>query len=296
MLTESSNLTRRRRNTKEAIKELRTEEVGSHVQDLIDTTSFHGITYIFDKKHPIRRVIWFLITVSAFIYSMLKVYESTVNHFSYPFNTARMRQYVDEMDFPAVSFCNTNDMRMSVLNGTKVDHAILEANPNGVKVSGEEYREMQRLAAHDITEMLVDCEFDGRKCSKANFTQFNWQQGDRCFTFNSGQPGHPKLSVLGPGKRNSLTLTINVQHYDYYRGGLIAGIHLILHGQEETPVRMIGPKIAPGFTHYVQIEKKKVFLHYFYKSLSRFFKTFHIKTMLRGTQHGFKICNQTQLT
>ena len=189
---------------------------------------------------------------------MLKVYESTVNHFSYPFNTARMRQYVNEIEFPAVSFCNTNDMRMSVLNGTKVDLAILNANPEEVGVSGEEYRTMKRLAAHDITEMLVDCEFDGQKCSKENFTEFNWNQGDRCFTFNSGQPGHPKLSVFGPGKRKSLILTINVQHYDYYRGGLIAGIHLILHGQEETPVRMIGPMIAPGYTTYVQIEKKKV--------------------------------------
>ena len=147
---------------------------------------------------------------------------------------------------------------MSILNGTNVDLVIMKGN-TAANVSGEEYRNVTGLAAHAIQEMLVDCEFNGQKCSHENFTRFYWKQGNQCFTFNSGQPGHPKLSVSGPGKRRSLSLTINVQHYDYYKGGLEAGIHLILHGQEETPVRMRGPMIPPGFTTYVQIEKKKVF-------------------------------------
>jgi len=70
-------------------KQLRREKVKEHVTDLIDNSSLHGLSYIFDQRHPIRRVIWFFITASAFIYSMLKVYESTVNHFSYPFKTIR---------------------------------------------------------------------------------------------------------------------------------------------------------------------------------------------------------------
>jgi len=186
----------------------------------------------------------------------MKVYESTVNHFSYPFNTARMRQYVDEIEFPAVSFCNINDMRMSVLNGSKVDTAILTGQPGNV--TAEEYRNVTRSAAHDVKDMLVDCQFNGRKCNKNNFTEFNWKQGDRCFTFNSGKPGHPILRVKGTGIERSLSLTINVQHFDYYRDGMVAGIHLILHGQDETPVRIRGPMLSPGYTTYIQIEKKKV--------------------------------------
>jgi len=220
----------RRKKGAERVKELRDKEVCDHAKDLIDTTSFHGICYIFDKRHPVRRVIWFLITVSAFIYSMLKVYESTVNHFSYPF----------------------------ILNGTKVDNAILTNNPGNV--SADVYRNVTRSAAHEIHEMLVDCEFDGRKCSSDNFTEFHWKQGDRCFTFNSGKPGHPLLKVTGPGTKKSLSLTINLQHYDYYRGGLVSGIHLILHGQDETPVRMRGAMLSPGFTTFIQVEKKKVSL------------------------------------
>ena len=238
-------------------KELRNEKVKEHITDLIENSSLHGLSYIFDKRHPIRRVVWFFITVSAFIYSMLKVYESTVNHFSYPFNTARMRQYVNEIEFPAVSFCNINDLRMSVLNGTAVDNAILHNRPGNV--TAEEYQRIFKSAAHDINEMLVDCEFDGQKCFKDNFTFFNWKQGDRCFTFNSGKVGHKLLKLDGSGVERSLSLTINVQHYDYYRDRMVSGIHLILHGQDETPVRIRGPMISPGYTTYIQIGKKKVF-------------------------------------
>jgi len=149
-------------------------------------------------------------------------------------------------------------MRMSVLNGSKVDTAILTGQPGNV--TAEEYRNVTRSAAHDVKDMLVDCEFDGRKCSSDNFTEFHWKQGDRCFTFNSGKPGHPLLKVTGPGTKKSLSLTINLQHYDYYRGGLVSGIHLILHGQDETPVRMRGAMLSPGFTTFIQVEKKKVSL------------------------------------
>ena len=61
-------------------------------------------------------------------------------------------------------------------------------------------------------------------------------------------------------------LTINVQHYDYYRDRSVSGIHLILHGHDETPVRIRGPMIPPGFTTYIQVEKKKV--HSFFIRIS----------------------------
>ena len=166
-----------------------------------------------------------------------------------------MRQYVDDLEFPAVSFCNINDMRMSVLNGTNVDIAILTNNPGNV--SAEEYRSTTRSAAHDITEMLVDCNFNGQKCTAKNFTEFFWKQGDRCFTFNSGKQG-PVLKVKGTGVERSLTLTINLQHFDYYRDSMVSGIHLILHGQDETPVKIRGPMISPGYTSFIKVEKKKV--------------------------------------
>lgn len=73
-----------------------------------------------------------------------------------------------------------------------------------------------------------------------------------------GAQGHKVLSVQGTGIHRSLMLTLNVQHHDYYRDRSVSGIHLILHGHDETPVRIRGPMIPPGFSTYIQVEKKKI--------------------------------------
>ena len=225
---------------------------------MIDHFSFHGLTYITDKRNNyVRRTIWLFITVAAFTYAMEKVYESTVNYLSYPFNTARMRIYVNEINFPAVSFCNLNEFYFSKMNGTKVDQSIL--NPkNPENITGEEYNNITLGAKLRLNEMIVDCEFHGKKCSHLNFTEFNMMQGELCFTFNSGKPPHTLLKVNGVGMTRSLKLTINVQHYDYYRDEMDGGIHLMLHGQDEKPIKMRGLIIPPGYTTYIQVEKKTV--------------------------------------
>ena len=241
-------------------RNLRKLTINEHMKDTIDSSSFHGVSYIFDMGHSIQRTVWFFITITSCIYAMQKVYESTVNYFDYPFNTIRMRQYVGEMKFPAVSFCNLNDMRMSILNGTLVDKAILDEYSTGKSenVSSEQYKNATRFAAHILEEMLIDCEFNGEKCSGKNFSIFHWKQGDKCYTFNSGKPGYRNISVRGAGLKRSLTLTINLQHYDYYRNVMSSGVHLILHGQDETPVRIIGSIISPGYATYIQVVKEKV--------------------------------------
>ena len=244
-------------------KELRQQQIKEYTDDYTSCSTLHGLSYVFDKRHSIRRVVWLFMTVAACGYALHKVYESTVNYLNYPFSTARMRKYVDELEFPAVSFCNLNDMKFSVLNGTKVDEAILDHTKMD-QVTAEEYRNITLGAAHKIEEMLVSCTFNGQPCSAKNFTLFYWMQGDLCFTFNSGKSGHNVLSVSGTGIARGLQVILNIQHYEYYRDRMLAGVHLILHGQDETPVRIRGPVIPPGFTTYMQIEKKKVCFSFFY--------------------------------
>ena len=62
----------------------------------------------------------------------------------------------------------------------------------------------------------------GEPCSYKDFVPFRRSQGDLCFTFNSGAYNEVR-KVRGSGKKRSLELTINIQHYDYYRDGTQAG-------------------------------------------------------------------------
>ncbi|NP_001296656.1 acid-sensing ion channel 1-like [Hydra vulgaris] len=262
-----------------------------------ENISIHGLSHVFDKRENfICRTVWLLITIAAFGYAVQKVYESTLNYFSYPFSTARMKIHVNQMDFPAVSFCNLNDFRYSATKGTKLDKAILSNDKKSI--SGEEYLNITLKARHKIEEMLVDCEFDGNKCSVHNFTEFNWNQGELCFTFNSGKFPHSLLKVNGVGMKRSLVLTINVQHYEYYGDELDAGIHLILHDQEETPIKKRGPVIPPGFTTYIQVEKKTILnLESPYKTKCgsiklKYFDSYSMHTcwLEQLTDHVYKIC------
>ena len=235
---------------------------------MIDNSSFHGLGHIFDKKRPLCRTIWFVITVAALGYSIHKVYESTVNYFDYPFHTAIMRKYVDKIDFPAVSFCNLNDMRLSIINGTSLDAQLLNIttdNITDINITREDPLTFPKKAAHRIEEMLVDCKFNGEQCSSLNFSKFYWWQGDTCFTFNSGKQNNSRIHyVSGSGVKKSLILTINIQHYDYYRDRMNAGVRLILHGQDATPVKMNGAMISPGYTAHVKVEKRKVSSLYYF--------------------------------
>ena len=226
-----------------------------YITKLVETSSMHGIKHAYHITDPFRKLFWVIIIIAALYYAIQKVYQSTTHYLKHPILTARSKRYVDELAFPAVSFCNLNDLRFSVTNGTSLHNAIVEQDPS--LVNAEDYDRITKEGRHLLSEMIVGCKFNGVKCSGDNFTRFDWSQGDQCFTFNSGKDGHPLLRVSGSGKKRALVLTLNVQHYDYY-DLTKSGVHLIIHGQEETPVRMQGPIIPPGFSTYIQVSKKKV--------------------------------------
>ena len=212
--------------------------------------------HVCNKKHPLRRAVWFIVAFSALAFSTQKVYETTVNYFKNPFFTARARIYVNHHNFPAVSFCNLNDMRFSILNGTRLDSQILNPEKK-YNLTAEEYLPVKK-SAHKIEEMLISCEFDGVRCSSENFTSFYHKQGEKCYTFNGAINKHDVRNISGVGEKRSLKLIIDIQHRDYYRDVMNAGIHLIVHDSLETPVKKIGSRIPPGFCTRVRLKKKKV--------------------------------------
>ena len=238
-------------------KEVRKERVRGHVTDMIDNSSLHGLNYICDERFTLRRIFWFVVTVSAFVISFEKVVICTKVYLKFPYVTLQTRLYAQELPFPAISFCNLNDMRMSMLRGSIIDQAVVNENAALIGNSSEaESWDLVKKSAHRITDMILRCKFNGEECSYKNFTQFYWKAGEKCFTFNDGKSERGVLKVKNSGRRSSLELTINLEHYEYYRDRSQAGIHLILHDQHETPVRLEGAMISPGFSTHVQIKQK----------------------------------------
>ena len=65
-------------------------------------------------------------------------------------------RYVDSLVFPAISICNLNDMRLSSMQGTQIDRAIIAADMSLLQnISSEEFTRQIDSAKHKLSDMLV---------------------------------------------------------------------------------------------------------------------------------------------
>lgn len=251
------------------IKSKRQKKIKKHFNNMVKFSTFHGLQFCFKKENPLRRIFWWILLLVCNGLLIQKMFESTQNFLAYPFSTAKSVKYNQSLTFPAVSLCNLNDMRHSRMLGTKLHQAILRRDRNiSSQLSGNEYKETIRRANHRLEDMLFDCRIDGTDCSSSDFSRFYHKQGDKCFTFNSGTPGYKFVQINKIGPQHALEMTINIEFWDYYDDAVQSGVHLILHGQEETPVTMQGEMISPGYITYVEVKKQMVSTGYEYSSKS----------------------------
>ena len=90
---------------------------------------------------------------------------------------------------------------------------------------------------------------------------FLFSQRGMCYTFNSGEPGHPLLNATASGISQALSLILDVQPEEYYGpfSYEATGIKLVLHEQHEWPqVENLGIDISPGYNTNIRIKQNKV--------------------------------------
>ena len=93
-------------------------------------------------------------------------------------------------------------------------------------------------------------------CAIQNKVQYSIQVSKSLFiAFVSGRDGQRLLSVTGSGVQRSLMVTINIEHYEFYRDKQPGGIFIMIHGQEQTPVRIQEEMIPVGFATYVKVRE-----------------------------------------
>ena len=152
----------------------------------VENTTLHGLSYVVTGKSRIRRILWavFLLTAIAFFsyqsISMLKKY------FSFP-NTTKVSLKYDSMpDFPAVTICNFNMFRSSVvknltslgLGGATYENVDFSTITNNTQFLFD--------AGHQINDTMHSCLWGGKQtCDYRNFTPVLTNMG-LCHTFNSG--------------------------------------------------------------------------------------------------------------
>ncbi|XP_045058475.2 acid-sensing ion channel 5 isoform X5 [Desmodus rotundus] len=196
--------------------------------DFAISTSFHGVHNIVRNRSKIRKAMWLAVVLSSVSLVVWQIYSRLVNYFSWPTTTSIAVQYVEKIEFPAVTFCNLNRFQTDAVTKfgsifilwnivSKVLHfQEISANSTGFKEAIDFLESQQNFSITEFVKKngfylnnstLLACDFFGKPCSSQDFAHVFTEYGN-CFTFNHGEniKARRKVSVSGRG----LSLLFNV--------------------------------------------------------------------------------------
>ncbi|NXL65709.1 ASIC1 protein, partial [Chordeiles acutipennis] len=273
------------------------EEVDSgqpvSIQAFASSSTLHGLSHIFSyERLSLKRVVWALCFLGSLALLALVCTNRIQYYFLYPHVTKLDEVAATRLTFPAVTFCNLNEFRFSRVTKNDLYHAgellallnnryeipdtqtadekqleILQdkANFRNFKPKPFNMLEFYDRAGHDIREMLLSCFFRGEQCNPEDFKVVFTRYG-KCYTFNAGQDGKPRLITMKGGTGNGLEIMLDIQQDEYLpvwgetdETSFEAGIKVQIHSQDEPPlIDQLGFGVAPGFQTFVSCQEQRL--------------------------------------
>ncbi|NXP05795.1 ASIC1 protein, partial [Thinocorus orbignyianus] len=273
------------------------EEVDSgqpvSIQAFASSSTLHGLSHIFSyERLSLKRVVWALFFLGSLALLALVCTNRIQYYFLYPHVTKLDEVAATRLTFPAVTFCNLNEFRFSRVTKNDLYHAgellallnnryeipdtqtadekqleILQdkANFRNFKPKPFNMLEFYDRAGHDIREMLLSCFFRGEQCTPEDFKVVFTRYG-KCYTFNAGQDGKPRLITMKGGTGNGLEIMLDIQQDEYLpvwgetdETSFEAGIKVQIHSQDEPPlIDQLGFGVAPGFQTFVSCQEQRL--------------------------------------
>ncbi|NWZ11604.1 ASIC1 protein, partial [Agelaius phoeniceus] len=273
------------------------EEVDSgqpvSIQAFASSSTLHGLSHIFSyERLSLKRVVWALCFLGSLALLALVCTNRIQYYFLYPHVTKLDEVAATRLTFPAVTFCNLNEFRFSRVTKNDLYHAgellallnnryeipdiqtadekqleILQdkANFRNFKPKPFNMLEFYDRAGHDIREMLLSCFFRGEQCTPEDFKVVFTRYG-KCYTFNAGQDGKPRLITMKGGTGNGLEIMLDIQQDEYLpvwgetdETSFEAGIKVQIHSQDEPPlIDQLGFGVAPGFQTFVSCQEQRL--------------------------------------
>ncbi|XP_033760708.1 acid-sensing ion channel 5-like [Pecten maximus] len=93
------------------------ESLKDVLKDLGENTSVHGIPKILTSKNRLLKVFWLVVFLGTSAYLCLQMYALFEDYYSYPIETTVSLKF-NAIQYPAVSFCNMNPLKKSMLPET----------------------------------------------------------------------------------------------------------------------------------------------------------------------------------
>ncbi|XP_070538175.1 acid-sensing ion channel 1A-like [Ptychodera flava] len=247
-----------------------------------DETSIGGIKYVGDRESAgFRRFLWLLIVLGAATALGIQCHKIVTTFMMRPVSINIERLEVPSMPFPALTFCNNNLVRKSVLAentgflnleiSQQVAQTIFSREYMGIeRYTDLDYRGADygvqfgsnllgymEAVAHKPEDAILWCRWRGENCGPENFTKTVTNYGV-CFTFNSGESGEVHYEYSS-GERHGLMVYLNVELADYISGPRdTVGFKAMVHDQGDVPnIEDLGFALSPGTHTLVALAPKK---------------------------------------
>ncbi|XP_053112163.1 acid-sensing ion channel 5 [Hemicordylus capensis] len=230
------------------------EERKKYDYEFATSTSFHGVHNIARTKSKTRMVLWVLVVIGSIVLVAWQICNRIIYYFSWPTTTSVVVQYVEKIEFPAVTFCNLNRFQTqavanlsiifflwSIVSG--VLHMFDMSDKFGPEIS-DFLQGNQNFSIKEFTRnngfylnnsTLLECEYFGKPCYPEDFKHVFTEYGN-CFTYNHiNIPEKRRVSVSGRG----LKLLFDVKQAQFTDdpslGFVDAGITFAIHSPKEPP-------------------------------------------------------------
>ena len=241
-------------------------EIKKLFYEWIDKTTVHGLPNSAKEKRKALRIFWFLSFFASILFCIFLVTKNFESYFNY--EKVSQVEMINEVPsvFPAISICNLNtfateyswsfiNQTMSTYNlthflkkksgekFTKADIAdmmsLIKGQALGLTSVKDKYN--KQMLSLTIETMILECSFNGKKCSHLDFDWFYDIKYGNCYTFNSGRFNRNVLTSAMAGSVNGLAVSLylgnpasflSLQEY--------AGVRLVVHQQNIIPTSSEG--------------------------------------------------------
>ncbi|XP_050391677.1 amiloride-sensitive sodium channel subunit alpha [Patella vulgata] len=223
------------------------------------------------KSEKRQRLFWIFVVLIATGFSFYHLSRLCLFLNNWPVSTLTTKQYRRKQPFPAITVCNLNHLRRSVVAHKSI-YAIIGGLKNastkrpilGSKVVGKMLGRLglqdvliqmstssKALYSHHLDHMLMSCSFNNKPCTTRNFTKFYDYQHGNCYTFKT----RDYVRKIGPDQ--GLQLELNVQLEEYIgKFSQTVGFKVVIHEENSVPfLSENGIIITPGTHSLIALEK-----------------------------------------
>lgn len=243
----------------------RRQRINSVWQYYLEHNTLHGLHFVFDTKSIWRKCIWVAILLIAGGLFFSEVQESIKLYFQYPFTTQATVYYPNKIGLPAISICDLRDARKTILSNSKL-RLTRDSTAGDISKglnSDLTLNDVLQESSTVLNETLISCAMrrgvtESYPCYGGNFTLFLTSDGHTCFTFNTGVKDGAVLEADNVGSLHGVHMVLNTQPLEegnVYGG---SGIKVILHHQDELPLRRVGFHVSPGYVTYIDMKKQQI--------------------------------------